>query len=405
VWMAAGSLALSLAAAPPDWGARASIEGELSAGALSAAGAPGTAAGVETEWSPGFEVDLARYRQHLLASYHPLLALRVPAAVGGRPLVLHRLALRWDDQLEHRAELTAGAFLDVGDVYYGRSMFVFNGAAFSSSVPDVDVVSVLNFGGDSGLRWQLDRRQALHLNAAAGFTGPLADAPAEAPFPDQVRASIETGYELAAARQHALQLVLQARWVQFTPGPTYQTVSPRVDWRAQWTALWATTVRGGVLVAQRQGSLASVLVLPVALMPVAELGVDGRARLRRRLIMHLDLRAGLDGYFDPVATTLSPQGSLRSLVELALGPRAVASAEAYGYIPFEGVLGAAPPVGWRRPLLTGGEIRVSPWSSRDLSFEFGVRGFGEWAIQAGSARERRELVGFVGLRAGLDVSR
>lgn len=405
MWMVASGLALSLVAAPPDWGARASIEGELNGGQLSTVNGTGTALGAETVWSPGLDVDLALFRQHLVTRYHPLFALRVPAAVGGQPVLLHRLALSWNDQLEHRASLAASAYLDAGDVYRERAMFVFNGAEFSSRVPDTDIVSFLSFGGDGTLRWQFDRRQAFHLVAAAAYTGSLAPAPVNAPFPDQVRASVESAYELAAARQHALQLVLQARWVQFRPGPTYQTLSPRVEWRARWTPRWVSAVRGGVLVAQQQGSLASVLVMPTPVMPVTELGVEGRERLLRRLNLHLDLRTGLDGFFDPIQATLSPQGALRALVELAIGPRAVASVTAYAYIPVSGDLIAAPGFDGHRPLLTGGDVRMSPWSTRDLTVEFGVRGFREWATGDGVYDQRQELVGFVGLRAGLDVSR
>ncbi|MFH1808779.1 MAG: hypothetical protein ABIJ09_08535 [Pseudomonadota bacterium] len=396
-------LTLNLLTAPPDLGARGSIDGELSAGALASSGSAGAAAGAQTEWVPGLDLDLRLRRQHLAAGYHPRLVLRWPQAVDGRPLVLHRLTLRYDATPARRARVNARFYLDAGDTAYGRSLFVFDGAALSSSVPTVDVLSFLSSGADASLRWRLDRRQDLLLSTSLGYNTPLGTPPVAGLFPEQLRGTIEVGYTLAAARRQELVLDVQGRGVQFRPGPTYLALRPTAQWKALVNAHWTTTIVGGALLAQQQGTIASTNVLRTPLMPVAEIGVDGRERLARRVPAHVDLRVGLDGYFDPVAASLSPLASARSMLELALGPHALASAQAYVYIPLGSEAGLVPGWGRRDPLLAGGDVRISPWSQRDLRLDCGVRGFGLWTTATGLILQRSELVGFVGLRAGLDA--
>ncbi len=397
------TLVLSLAAAPPDWGARVSIEGEASAGALADQGDSGAASGAQTDWVPGVDVDLALRRQHLVAGYHPRIGLRWPAVADGRPVVLHRLSLRYTSRLLRRLQLDSSAFLDAGEVHYGRSLFVFDGSALSSSVPDVDVLSFLSSGADATLRWQLDRRQALRLAATVGINRPLDDATTPAAFPAQLRNTLTAGYRLTASRRDDLDLELQGRWQTFDPGPSYLTLRPTLQWRRRLLPSWNGSLRGGALLASQQGSSPAGAARALPAQPVAELTLDGAGRLAARLPGRLNLSAGLDGYYDPVAATLAPQASLRSQVEVAWGAHALASAQAYVYIPLGSEDGAATLWGWRESVLAGGDVRIVPWLDRNLRLELGLRGFSRWAAAGNPSVQRREMVAFVGLRAGVDA--
>jgi hypothetical protein len=353
---------------------------------------------------PGAALRLRSATNNLSLTYTPRIFYRAPNVLEvDRPLVLHQVSLDDAIELSRRLSWSTTAQLSIGEIDYTASGLVFDPGTSAVRTSVADIVRV---DGQTGIKYEVNRRLRLTLDASAEYTTPIGDSdnitglPDGAPLPENValgaipesaQVSAESALSYALSRTDRVGVAGEVTYQWFPDTGRFLLFSPDVTWESQVNRRTNFAVSAGiayVVALETQGGVAEENAF----------GGTGSFELAsvfhkgRQMTVAGAFNASLDWFFDPVAGTSQPRAGVDAGVDVQIGRKWQISPNAsfYAVLRDRGQTLGEPPIttpdGTMAPVIINqqgidydatqlrGEIPFRYSLSKHVILSFGARG-------------------------------